>query len=424
MKIFYVLLLLLSLSTGYIYSQKTNVQVCTENDIASNIRPKFRSQAEQFLRSYYSGLLFNVDNAVIKDSYIERNMLYDKQNYKPEFIFTTPKQLQFLTPAQYMMELDKNFQKYDTDLLTFEIEKVSVSEDIYKRDMSSVYVVVEYNLLLKEEERILMNRRCRAYCLFPNALVYVEVKLMQVEPLQDIITYTERHLGDDDQNALYQKASQLFEQKKYEEALDLIRKLAAQGHAESQGHLAYCYQTGVGVLKNLKTAFQYHKLAAENGYKESKFNLGYCYQHGIGIEKNPQKAYHWYGIAAKEGLKEAQYVYGTCHQFGIGTQVNAEEAFKWYNLSAEQGHIPAYANLSFCYFKSFGTRRNYKKAFEYATYAAKEGNAVAQSYLGYYYYNGIGVSINTKRAVEWYTKAAKNGDAEAQKVMKKLNISY
>lgn len=424
MKTFYVFLLFLSLNTGIIYGQKNNVQVCTENDIASNIRPKYRTQAEQFLRTYYSGLLFNVDNAVIKDSYIERNMLYDKHNYKPEFIFTIPKKLQFLTPDQYMQELDKNFQQYDTDLLTFEIDRVAVSEDIYKRDMSSVYVTVDYDLLLKEEERILMKRRCRAYCLFPNALVYVEVKLMQVEPIQDIITYEERNLGVDEQDVLYKKASQLFEQKKYDESLDLIRKLAAQGHAESQGHLAYCYQTGEGVLKNLKTAFQYHKLAAENGYKESQYNLGYCYQHGIGIEKNPFKAYHWYGIAAKEGLKEAQYLYGTCHQFGIGTQVDAEEAFKWYKLSAEQGHIPAYANLSFCYFKSFGTRRNYKKAFEYATYAAKEGNAVAQSYLGYYYYNGIGVPINTKRAVEWYTEAAQNGDAEAQKVMKKLNISY
>jgi len=186
--IWIIFLALVCLDHGF--AQKSNIQVCSEQDIASSIRPKYRNQVELFLENYYAGLLFNVGDDVIKETFIEKNLIADTQRYKPEFLLKPRSHDQFLTPAQYLQELDKEFRyPWNRDNLSFEVSDIRIHKDFYKKGMASCYLMADYNLTLKDGERILFKRKCRAYCLFPSAMAYIHVNLMQVEPVKDIIPY-------------------------------------------------------------------------------------------------------------------------------------------------------------------------------------------------------------------------------------------
>ena len=169
------------------------LQICSEQDIALSLRPKYKKQAQQFLENFYDGLLLNYDDEIIKDTYIENNMQAESKRYKPEFQLSLNKNLQYLTPKQYLLELDKSFKSMDVENLSFSIENIQFQQDFYKLGMASCYLVMNYDLTLSENGNdILFKRHCKAYCLFPNAMAYMNILLMQVEPVKDIIAYVQK----------------------------------------------------------------------------------------------------------------------------------------------------------------------------------------------------------------------------------------
>ncbi len=52
---------------------------------------------------------------------------------------------------------------------------------------------------------------------------------------------------------------------------------ADRGDAEAQNNLGVAYESGSGVLKDMKKAIKYYKLAADQGYGDAQYNLGVCY---------------------------------------------------------------------------------------------------------------------------------------------------
>lgn len=155
-------------------------------------RTDYIKQATNFLHMYYSQLLLNVDELMIREEYIKANMSDNAQRYKPEFLLLPNNNMNFLTPEQYLQELGKEFREYDTDKIEITIDNVNINQDdFFMPNIVKLYVIAEYDLTLSYEEKILFKRRCRAYCLFPKAMVYINVKLMQVEPLNDIVVYKE-----------------------------------------------------------------------------------------------------------------------------------------------------------------------------------------------------------------------------------------
>ena len=182
-------------------AQKTSVQICSEQDIASTLRPKYRNQVELFLENYYAGILFNIKDEVIKETYIEQHMMEGTQRYKPEFMLQTSSHNQYLTPKQYLQELDKAIQPpLNKDNLSYEVDNINIDKNFYKKGMASCYLIADYDLSLKNGDKLLFKRRCRAYCLFPSAMAYIHVRLMQVEPVKDIVAYNPQiqfHLMED-----------------------------------------------------------------------------------------------------------------------------------------------------------------------------------------------------------------------------------
>lgn len=179
--------------TALVTAQNTNARICTEQDIPAIRRPNYIRFAKQFIENYYATLLFNVGNPIIQETFITNTMSDNSQRYQPEFLKKTPNHVQHLTPASYIIELNKEFQGFNIDDVTLEASEIQVLKDFYAPNMVSCYVIAEYTLTLKHASRTLYKRKCRAYCLFPSAADWITVRLMQVEPIQDIISYQSKN---------------------------------------------------------------------------------------------------------------------------------------------------------------------------------------------------------------------------------------
>jgi len=53
------------------------------------------------------------------------------------------------------------------------------------------------------------------------------------------------------------------------------------------------YETGKGVDKNLKKAYEYYLMAARKHNLDSQIKVAAMYRDGIGTEKNLEKSQYW-----------------------------------------------------------------------------------------------------------------------------------
>ncbi|MGD8325911.1 MAG: tetratricopeptide repeat protein [Sphingomonadales bacterium] len=76
-------------------------------------------------------------------------------------------------------------------------------------------------------------------------------------------------------------------------AIPLLKSAADKGLALACFDLAVCYETGAGVQKSEKTAFQYYMEAALLGDVTAYEEVGRMYFHGIGVTKDMALAEIW-----------------------------------------------------------------------------------------------------------------------------------
>ena len=80
--------------------------------------------------------------------------------------------------------------------------------------------------------------------------------------------------------------------------------------------LGTLYASGKGVTKNMESAFQYFKLAADLGSVDAKCNLAVFYRDGLSIVANPIKALQLYEEAAKCESREALRILAVAFEDG------------------------------------------------------------------------------------------------------------
>ena len=64
----------------------------------------------------------------------------------------------------------------------------------------------------------------------------------------------------------------------------------------------FIYEQGLGIKKDLKTAFHLYQQAAEQGYTLAKNKLGLMYENSLWVEKNLTTAIYWYQKAAEKRI--------------------------------------------------------------------------------------------------------------------------
>jgi TPR repeat protein len=126
---------------------------------------------------------------------------------------------------------------------------------------------------------------------------------------------------------------QLFEEKKYDKALDIYTLRADRGDAEAQNRLGKIYAEGIGVEKNPEKAMVWYQKSADQRNATGQNGLGYLYEQ----QENYKEALKWYLKSANQGFAIAQYNLGLLYEYGLGVKENKKEAEKWYQKSAKQG---------------------------------------------------------------------------------------
>ncbi|NNE37304.1 MAG: sel1 repeat family protein, partial [Gammaproteobacteria bacterium] len=101
--------------------------------------------------------------------------------------------------------------------------------------------------------------------------------------------------------------------------------------------LAYAF--GEGVTKDLETAFQYFKQAAEKDYAPAQYKIGVAYAYAEGTPADKSQAANWYEMAAMQGHTIAQRNLGVMLENGDGIQQDKIKALAWYNILANSGNV-------------------------------------------------------------------------------------
>ena len=161
--------------------------------------------------------------------------------------------------------------------------------------------------------------------------------------------------------------------------------------------------------KRYEEAIYYYKTAGQSGQLSAWFDAGYMYMEGLGVIKDPRMAVRCYQKAAEGGYIPAKRNLGICHFQGKGTDVDYERAFYYLKQAADAGDTGAYGTLGICYLKGLGVSTDYEVARQLLEGANK--TPLSLNGLGQIYADGLGVMEDIEIAVEFFQQA---GDDEGK----------
>jgi TPR repeat protein len=175
---------------------------------------------------------------------------------------------------------------------------------------------------------------------------------------------------------------------------------AKSGDPIAQNNLGYRYYHGLGVQKDLSTAFLWFMVAAEQGQPNAQTSIASAYRKGWGgIKKDFAQSYYWYSKAAAQGLDRAQYSLGIMYESGFGLKSNLSTAKYYFRLAKRQGHLVSGLRLD-----------------------AIKGDPDAAYTLGMYYLLGTmrseGVVMDLTEALLWFLAAERLGDYHVAPIVK------
>ena len=237
----------------------------------------------------------------------------------------------------------------------------------------------------------------------------------------------------------------------FDKALTWFRRGLANGDALCEYELGLMYQEGLGVRKDIMTAADYYKVAADqdlpsaqvrlgqlfldqgdvvtatryleiaarHGHIEAFYHLAEISNNGIGREKSCGIATAYYKIVAEKveilhsAFDEANLDYEEGHM---------ESALVTYMMAAEQGYEAGQANVAYMLDEQKSILsldpvmpwkrrrspflRNTILAMIYWTRSAKQSNIDSMVKMGDYYLGGHGVNTDTEKAATCYQTAA------------------
>lgn len=203
-------------------------------------------------------------------------------------------------------------------------------------------------------------------------------------------------------------------------AIKWFRKSAEQNYDKALFRMAKLYQDGDGVPQDDKAALKLFLKAAEQGHILAAYKLGIIYEKGLGVYKDETTATSWYEKAALKGYDKAQTEIGYRYLKGIGITKDYNKALEWFRKASLQNCCSAKNNIGFIYFKGLGVKQDYSTAIWWFRQSAMQNYDAAQYNLGYMYQHGLGVKQDIDTAIKWYTKAADQGYEQATDKLKEL----
>ena len=167
-----------------------------------------------------------------------------------------------------------------------------------------------------------------------------------------------------------------------DQAIDLFKRGAQQGHPLAMYNLALHYRDGVGVPRDDGQAAEWFARSAGSGLVSAMVEYGRVLWSGRGqpdSKANPRRAIEWLQRAAEAGSLRAMYWLGKiCNSRGSATY-DAQLALLWYGRAAEAGYSEAQVNVARIMEEGVGLPNPQPEISErYWRLAAHHGNALAQ----------------------------------------------
>jgi len=149
--------------------------------------------------------------------------------------------------------------------------------------------------------------------------------------LMAILLTVPSHSASGDGRTANESAKTLLAQKRFADALPLLREAANVGVAEAQYNLGICYLDGIGVAADAAIANSWFERAAKQGWVDAQFKLAYNYATGRGLSKDLKLAHQWCLEAAKQGDSQCQFIVIGNYLEGHGVKKDLAAGLKWAN---------------------------------------------------------------------------------------------
>jgi len=206
----------------------------------------------------------------------------------------------------------------------------------------------------------------------------------------------------------------------YEQAVSEWRPLAQAGDPRARAMLAFAYEHGYGVPRDLITATALYEQSARQGVAAVQHDLGSRYFQGHGVPKDFELAVSWWQRAAEQGIASAQFNLGLMLAKGLGVERDDAAAIGWLQAAATQNHALAQYALGVMYATGRGAIQDFEAASRHFKAAARQ-IPEANYNLGILAESGIASSGESKPSESWFQDAAAGGLRAA---FDKLDLPY
>lgn len=104
----------------------------------------------------------------------------------------------------------------------------------------------------------------------------------------------------------YNRAVQLIQERKFEQALPLFTKLSNEGDKDAQNNLGAMFQYGHGVPVDIRKAAYWYLKSAQNGNSIAQHNIGIAYFYGQGVARNKVEGLAWILMSIWGGVTQSE----------------------------------------------------------------------------------------------------------------------
>jgi len=228
----------------------------------------------------------------------------------------------------------------------------------------------------------------------------------------------------------------IMQEKKPKKTIKLLTQSKKLNYSDAIFKLAYLYQNGILVEKDIDKAIELFK---QVDTQVAHYNLGILYAgkkmygdakecyikanipqayYNLGLiesnNKNFSEAFLHFKIAAENDINEAQQILASYYQFGKGTEINYQEAIKWFEKCGDCITVLNMYYLAYLYHnlaKATDTDKNscnYKRSLYWFEKSSACGDNKAKYCLALCYINGLGMKKkNYPKGIKLYVQIMK-----------------
>ncbi len=133
--------------------------------------------------------------------------------------------------------------------------------------------------------------------------------------------------------------------------------------AEKQFATAEQYYLGQGIQRDLASAVEWYRKAADKGHVQAQYSLGLAYADGAGVSRNEVEGLRWLRRAAIQGVEDAQFNLSLGLIFGPDPDPNG--ALQWIKKLADKNYEPAFQVLGWMYSTGTGVKLSIKESIRW-----------------------------------------------------------